>query len=183
MEADKSVAYIYAESLYHVAQRAGKTEILVQQARQLIEVYQLCVRLKTFLAVPNIRTDEKKQVLERILKGRFDDLLLNLFFVLIERHRTLLLTQILGTFLDLEEKMRGIYHAEIRTAVPLKQEEKQNLLIALQNFTGYKFRVSHIVDPQVLGGVLVRFGDTVIDGTIWGKLTDMKSHLKSLYVF
>ncbi|MCD6385163.1 ATP synthase F1 subunit delta [Candidatus Sumerlaeota bacterium] len=182
MAIERTTALVYGESLLNVVTRLGKREECVKQARELIEFLERNPKFNIFLEVPNISSAEKKEVIVRSLKGRIEQVLINLIFILIDQNRATALREVLEAFLELEEKDRGVYHAEVKTALPLDEEQRRLLQEALQEHTGFRFRISFKVDPRIIGGVFVRFEDTVIDGTLWGGLMKIRTQLESLSV-
>lgn len=180
---DRTTALVYGESLLNVVTRLGKRQECVKQARELISLIEKNPKLNVFLEVPNISSNEKKGLISNILKNKFDQVLINLIFILIDQNRATALKEVLEAFLELEEKDRGVYHAEIKTAIPLDEEQRRALKKALEEHTGLKFQISFKVDPRIIGGVFVRFEDTVIDGTLWGELMKMKTQLERVSVY
>lgn len=175
MTADKRTLRLYAEALLKVAKRLGKTQFILQQASLLVDFMNKNPKLKAFLEVPHINLTEKKQVMIRLLQNYFEPELLNLILILIDRGRAGDLPLILQEFFDIEEKDRGIFPAEVWTAFSLTDEQKNLLTTALQDYTGFKLRLSFMVDSRLIGGVIFRFQDTLIDGSLWGQLMKIKS--------
>ncbi len=177
MKADATTINTYALSLLKVAERFKKTQLITQQVNLLLEILQKNPRFVTFLEVPHIDLVEKKQVAHRLLSTYFDQLLLNLVYILIDHRRASTLPEILELFLELEEKNRGFYPAEIYTAVPLDEQQKQLLTQSLQEYTGHNLKISFKVDPRIIGGVIFRLEDTLIDASLKGQLEKIRSQL------
>lgn len=177
MKTDASAINTYAVSLLKVAERSGKTQLITQQVSSLLEILKKNPRFVTFLEVPHIDPVEKKQVANRLLSNYFDQLLLNLVYLLIDHRRARALPEILERFLELEEKSRGFYPAEIYTAVPLEEQEKHLLTQSLQEYTGYNLKISFKVDPGIIGGVIFRLEDNLIDASLKGQLEKIRSQL------
>ncbi|MCX7766657.1 MAG: ATP synthase F1 subunit delta [Candidatus Sumerlaeia bacterium] len=180
MKTDATTINTYASSLLKVAERCGKIQIITQQVSLLLEILQKNPRFITFLEVPNIDPIEKKELTNRLLSNYFDRLLLNLVFILIDHRRAGALPKILERFIELEEKHRGFYPAEIYTAISLDEQQKHLLTQSLQDYTGYKLKITFKVDPRIIGGVIFRLEDTLIDASLKGQLEKLKSQLRQI---
>jgi F-type H+-transporting ATPase subunit delta len=173
-----AVARRYAEALFAVAQQQGKVELLDAQAKTLIPVWR-DQSVRRFFIAPQIPAAKKKAAAEARLGGRIEPLLINLIKVLIDHNRVGALVEVLEHFDLLTDRLRGVEEVTIVTAVPLSDPQKEAITAQLLRFSAYgELRVGTQVDPDVLGGVLVRLGrNQVLDGTLASRLGALKDSL------
>ncbi len=118
----------------------------------------------------------KKQLLEEKLKG-LDPLVINLASLLVVKARTRLIGQITAEYEVLLNRQYGIEPARVTTAVPIDDEEKARLAQRLSALTGKKVAVKLEVEPDLVGGIVARIGDKLIDGSIRNRLALLKNRL------
>ncbi|MBE6071225.1 MAG: F0F1 ATP synthase subunit delta [Clostridium butyricum] len=164
----------YALALYEVAEEKGQVQEYLKDLREICDLIENNHDFYEVIKHPQISTKRKKKTFINIFKGKIDEELLSFLLILIEKDRILYLRKKLNQMeiIDLERKntVRGL----IKTAVPLLQEE----LDKLQNIFEAKYNKKIIfetnVDKSLLGGVYVRIGNNVIDGTVKAKINEMK---------
>jgi len=99
---------------------------------------------------------------------------------LMDRQREIYLADIIDYFTDMANKGRNISDVKATSAVELSGEEKKKLAAAMAKCTGKQVRLSYDVDPKLLGGVVVRVGDKVIDGSVIARLQTLREHLRQI---
>ncbi len=119
---------------------------------------------------------DKARLVEHALKG-VDPLVLNLARLLLRRRRIALAPQIAEAFQELLDEARGISHAVVTTAVPLSQDEVRAVTQRLTQMTGRVVVVEAQVDESILGGLVVRLGDRLIDGSTRSRLEALRRRL------
>lgn len=133
-------------------------------------------QLATLMDSPQFPFERKAAV----LKGQFKDLnplVVNLLHVLTNRGKFNLLPEIYAEYQNLFNEYRGIEAAEVTTAVRLEDKQKQALVQDLQELTGKKVILTTCVDPAILGGIVIRVGGKLIDGSTRSRLAALKSEL------
>lgn len=173
-----AVAKRYATALFELALDSGRVEQLDDQAKSLEGLF-ADARIKHFFLSPQIAALQKKQALERQLKGRIDPWLLQLLKLLIDKRRIEFMPAIMREFDVLTNKHIGIEAVTIVSAVVLTEQQREAIVAAVRRFSAYgKLEVHSEVDTGVLGGVKVRLGDNVvIDGTVSTRLRSMRERL------
>ncbi len=143
-------------------------------------------------AIAALMTDERVDALMTRSKAAFADkvavveqalpqsgpLVVNLAKLLVQKHRTYLAPFIARSFREMVDLHRGVSHARVRTAVPLSDEEQAELARRLAELTGGQVRVELTVDPSIIGGLVARIGDRIIDGSTEGKLRALRRRLQ-----
>lgn len=120
--------------------------------------------------------EAKEQLLQRVL-GQPAPLVWNLVRLLSSKGRLELLPQIEERFRTLLDEERGIAHAQVLTAVPMSDDERQALAQRLSQLTGKQVEVQAFVEPEILGGLVARIGDRLVDGSARTRLLALKRQL------
>ena len=164
----------YALALYEVAEEKGKVQEYLKDLREICDLIENNHDFYEVIKHPQISTRRKKKTFINIFKGKIDEELLSFLLILIEKDRILYLRKKLNQMeiIDLERKntVRGL----IKTAVPLLQEELDKLQNTFEAKYNKKIIFETNVDKSLLGGVYVRIGNNVIDGTVKAKINEMK---------
>jgi F-type H+-transporting ATPase subunit delta len=127
---------------------------------------------------PKLTEADQKQVVGQLLqKGLVDDLAVNLLMLLLRRHRLASLPRILEIYQELYNKEKGVIVADVTSAVPLDDAHKQRVADQLSKITGktIELRVHH--DPRILGGLITRIGDELIDASVATRLAELSERL------
>lgn len=132
--------------------------------------------LRSALENPRIPFASKQDMLKAVLEG-VDPLALNLAYLLARKRQTELVEDITAQYSAMLDSHRGVEHAKVTTAVSLEDQELQAIAGKLSRMTGKKIVAHPEVDPGILGGMIVRIGDQLIDGSVRGKLERLKRDL------
>lgn len=176
------IAQRYAKALLQAAIAAGKADEVFEDAENLLALQSHAPRMRNFLFSPQIATEAKHALLDKILKGRATDLFVELMHILIDKKRIVFFAEIAEAYKLLYEKEKGIIEVKAITAVPLEERLREKLARTLESQTGKKVRVTHEVDPRILGGMIVRMEDKLIDGSVRFQLEQLRRHLRETKV-
>jgi len=128
------------------------------------------------LESPKIPFSEKARILSQRLEG-VTPLAMNLAYLLVARGRLRIVEDIVIEYERLVDDQRGIAHAEVATAVPLDEEEKDKVIHRLGDIVGKEIVLSARVDPSLIGGLVARVGDKLIDGSTKSRLLSLRESL------
>lgn len=182
MARDPDVAHVYAESLLKAARRAGKVDQVFEDADALHRCFPRDTQLKRFLESPRIRKDVKHDAINRILRGRADELIINLVHVMLRNNRIENLDDTLALVYELVEEQRGIIPSSVTTAIELTPEQKHEMKRCLEQRLGLRFNIRFRVDPKILGGVVFKYRDRQIDGSLLFDLQKIRERLMALSI-
>ncbi len=126
---------------------------------------------------PAVPLADRERVVRDALGGRISDKALNLILLLVRRGRADVLGGVASEFRRLRDQHQGISHAAVTSAAPLDEAEIDGLRERLADMTRGPVEISFEVDPTILGGVVVRIGDRLIDGSIRGRLERLRNRL------
>jgi F-type H+-transporting ATPase subunit delta len=176
----RSAAAEYATALADVAIASGRAEVLRQEVRSFADLAAGSADLRNFLSSPAISRAAKQELLEKLVTftGGSKELR-NFLFVLVDHHRTALVAEISREFETVLLRRMGVAEADVTSARELSAEQKQKLAGTLQTVTGKKIEARYAVDPTLVGGLVVRIGSTIYDGSVRAQLEQMAARLNS----
>lgn len=174
----KSASLQYANALADIALAQGAAEPAAKQLNDFGSAYAQSAELRTFLASPAVTVEAKHAVIEKIT-GRMgaSKIIRNFLFVITDHRRTQLIPEILAMFQQVIRQRQGVAEAQISSAVELSAAQKKELAATLTKVTGKKIETKYSLDPALLGGAVVRIGDTIYDGSLRSRLNEMRSRL------
>ncbi|WP_125153353.1 F0F1 ATP synthase subunit delta [Clostridium rectalis] len=164
----------YALALYKVAEEKGKIE---EYRRDLFEIVNIIYNNEELLQLikhPQISTSKKKKIFIDIFKGKIDEELLSFLLILIEKDRILYIKEKQKELEKIYREKHNMLLAHVKTVIPLDEEDKSLLIGKLEKKYHKDIILKEEIDKSIIGGVYVRVGDDVIDGTIKSKIHDMK---------
>jgi len=164
----------YALALYEVAEEKGKVEEYLKDLQEIVLLMKNDVEFLRVIKHPKIGTSAKKEMFTRIFKDKIDEGLLSFLLILIEKGRILFVEENLKEMEKIHLKRTNTLLAEVKTVIPLMETERENLRLKLSKIYDKKILFDEKLDKKVIGGVYIRIGDDVIDGTVKSKLEEMK---------
>jgi len=174
----KSASLQYANALADIALEQGAAEPAAKQLESFGAAYAQSVELRTFLASPAVSLEAKHSVIEKIAaRLGASKIIRNFLFVIADHRRTPLIPEIITAFQQVLRQRQGIAEAEISSPVELTGAQKKELSAALARLTGKKIEPKYSFDPALLGGAVVRIGDTIYDGSLRSRLNEMRARL------
>jgi F-type H+-transporting ATPase subunit delta len=171
---DTTIARNYAEALFALAQKANDLRGWGTQISDVADAIGRDRTLRLFLESPRIDAGRKNDVLARAFQDRMPRLLVRFLQTLVRNRRQLLIPQIAHEYLGLVDQAEGRMHATVTMAREPQGEDLQVISRELSRSFG-KNVVPHVtVNPAILGGVIVRVGDTVLDGSVRRRLGKLR---------
>ena len=174
----KSASLQYANALADIALEQGAAEPAAKQLESFGAAYAQSAELRTFLGSPAVSVEAKHEVLERIAKRLGSSKIIrNFLLVIADNRRTQLIPEIAAAFQQVLRQRQGVAEAEIVSAVDLTAAQKKDLAATLERLTRKKNEPRYSLDPSLLGGAVVRIGDTIYDGSLRTRLNEMRARL------
>lgn len=170
----------YAEALFEIARAQNKIDELEEELRSVNSVVAASRELQKVLYHPQIAPEEKKGILKAIFEGKVSATTVNFLYLLVDHKREAFLKDIVTFFTSLADRARNVVQVQVTSAVELTAEEKGKLKETLEKATRKNVRAEYSVDPSLIGGVVVRIGDRVIDGSVKTRLAGMREHLRQI---
>lgn len=164
----------YANALFEVARVEGSLDAVENELFQIARALETNDELRTTLTDEMIPVERRQGVIEDLLNGRASPVTVSLVSFIVGAGRGRQLPAIVDRLVARAAEAKNKVVAEVRTAVPLTDDQRSRLADALGKATGKSVEVKSIVDPSVLGGVVAEIGDTVIDGSIRNRLEQLR---------
>jgi ATP synthase F1 delta subunit len=169
----EEIAQVYARSLFEVAEEQKKLDTVKQELDQFATAVHENRELAVFFFSPYFSAEEKKDGLHRAVEGA-DPVLLNFLEALIERHRMPVIFRIAADFEKLYDKSNKLLPVTVTSAVELDQETIDSLVKRIGEQTGNEIELSSKVDPEILGGIVLRVGNFIMDASIRTRLEQLR---------
>jgi F-type H+-transporting ATPase subunit delta len=174
----KSASHQYANALADVALEQNAAGAALAQLNDFASAYKESAELRNFLASPAVTSKEKHAVVEK-LAARLGEskIVRNVLFLVVDHHRTHMFGELAEVFQTVIRERQGIAEAKVTSATELTEAQKKGLAQTLEKKTGKKIEAKYAVNKNLLGGVVVRIGDTVYDGSLRHRLNEMRAKL------
>ena len=174
----KSASLQYANALADIALARGAAVPVTQQLGDFTAAYASSTELRNILASPAVSKAEKRGVAERIsARLGAGKIVRNFLFVVIDHQRTQLLPEIFESFENVVRERQGVAEAEIFSPTALSEARKKELTQVLERLTGKRVEAKFSLDARLLGGAMVRVGDTIYDGSLRKRLNALREQL------
>jgi len=171
----ESAARRYANAVFEIAEAEGKFDDWERDLDLLAQIFRPDEVL-AWLSNPSVPMSEKESLIEIGLAFTSQEAR-NFGRLLVARGRTSLADQILTIFRAKLDETRGIAHARVTTAVSLTEADLSAIAARLASMTGQQVKIEPVVDPTILGGIVVRIGDRLIDASAKARLVALKRRL------
>jgi F-type H+-transporting ATPase subunit delta len=174
----KSASLQYANALADVALAQGAADAALKQLNDVAAAFATSGELRNVLASPAVPREAKHGVIEKIAaRTGAGKIIRNFLFVISDHQRTHILPEIVAAFEGVIRQRQGVAEAEISSAVELSAAQKKKFAQTLERITGKKIEAKYSLDPTLLGGAVVRVGDTIYDGSVRNSLNEMRARL------
>jgi F-type H+-transporting ATPase subunit delta len=167
----------YAKALFEVAQAKGQVAETENHLKLVADVLEGNAELRAFLSAPGVPQEAKTGALRTVFGQTVSAEVLNALCLLVERGRQNEIDAVREAFMALSGEALGRIDATVTSAKPLSDEEKDRLAAAFGKILGKTVRLQANVDPSLLGGLTVRIGDTLYDGSLRSKLARLEKDL------
>ena len=171
---------IYAKALLGTSEKAGVSDLVLEEFDSVVrDVLPNLPQLRDALESPRIPLEAKQRMLDKAFGGKMCVPLLNFLKVVCGHGRMDCLAAIHGAARQLYNELRGRVTVAVRTAVPVDDEMLDQIRGRLQESLGREVELQTRVDPELIGGIVVRVGDTVYDASVVNRLSRLKSQTSS----
>lgn len=178
MARDPLVSQNYAQALFNVMDKQGASlDDALRETEEVRKLLQTNPKFRIFFEGPQFREELKEEIAQRVLQGQVSETFFRFIIMLLRHNRIDHLFDILEEFMKLVMEKKGIVPGVVTTAVPLSDEQRWLLQEKLEAVRGLKFNFKFQVDPKLIGGVKVRYGDTLFDSSIATYLKDLRQRL------
>ena len=172
----EEIAVVYSRSLFEAALDADRLDVVREQLGEFTDALDANRELQVFFFSPYFSTQEKKDGLQRLIDGA-DPLFLNFLELLVENHRMPVIFRVRRGYDRLWESHNRLLPVEVTSAVALDEQTVRGIGDRIAEQTGRRIELSSIVEPDILGGIVVRVGNQVLDASIRTRLDSLRKQV------
>ena len=172
----EEIAQVYARSLFEVAEELDKLDTIREQLGQFADALNENREMATFFFSPYFSTDEKKEALHKAIDGA-EETFMSFLETLVERHRMPAIFRIRVRYEAMWDDANQLLPVEVTSAVELDDQTVQNIGERIGQQTGRKVELSSSVDSAILGGIVLRVGNFILDASIRNQLNQLRKEL------
>jgi len=172
----EEIAQVYARALFEVAQEQRKLDLVREQLGQFADALNESGDLRVFFFSPYFSTEEKKDGLHKALVDA-DPTIVNFLESLLERHRMPVIFRIRDAYGRLWDSANKLLPVEVTSAVDLDEATVKSIGERIGEQTGQRVELTSKVDPAILGGIVLRVGNSILDASIKHRLDQLRKHV------
>jgi F-type H+-transporting ATPase subunit delta len=172
----EEIAQVYARALFDAAKERGELDEIREELATFADAVEGSHDLQVFLFSPYLSTDEKKDGLRRAVEDSRESFM-NFLELLVENHRMPAIFRIRRQYEDLWEHENHLLPVEVTSAVELDEATVQQIGNTIGEQTGEQIELSSRVDPDILGGIVVRVGNSILDASIRNRLEQLRKQV------
>jgi F-type H+-transporting ATPase subunit delta len=174
---DTTIARNYAEALLALARKAGDLQAWGRLIDDVANAMERDDRLRRFLEAPQVSADEKNAVLSKAYEDRAPRLFLRYLQQLVKNRRQMLIPEIANEYRNLVDEVEGRLHAQVTLAREVDDEQRAEIARRLSHTLGKTVVPQVRINPNILGGIVVRVGDRVMDGSVRRRLSILRTRM------
>lgn len=167
----------YSQAMFDIANEQHKLDKFGLELKGIRDTMQENADLQKFICHPLVQPSAKKDTLKKIFAGDVSPIVLQFLYVMIDRRREAAIVPAIDEFINLARTAQNIEVAKVRVVKPLTAAEEKKLVAGLEKMTGKKIEPLYYIDPSIIGGMVIRIGDRLIDGSLARQLHDMQQSL------
>jgi F-type H+-transporting ATPase subunit delta len=172
----EEIAQVYARALFEVAKEQGKLDLVREQIGQFADALNESGDLRVFFFSPYFSTEEKKDGLRRTVTDA-DPAIVNFLEALLERHRMPVIFRIRDEYGRLWDSENQLLPVQVTSAVGLDDATVKSIGDRIGEQTGQRVELTSTVDPSILGGIVLRVGNSILDASIKHRLDQLRKHV------
>lgn len=177
----KLVSKVYGDALFEIAVEDGHVDAFYEEAEAVWQILQDNADLSKLMSHPKIVKEEKVKIIENVFKGKISDEMLGLLCTVVDKGHFADSQSVLKYFMEQVKEYKNIGTAYVTSAMELSESQKEQIVNKLIQTTKYvKFEMHYDVDAALIGGMVIRIGDRVVDGSIKTRLYDLSRELSKI---
>ncbi len=169
----EEIATVYARALFEAAQEQGRLDVVRDQLGQVVDALESARDLQVFFFSPYFSTEEKRNGLARTLTDA-DPLVTNFLELLIENHRMPVIFRMRRALDGLWERENRLLPVEVTSAIALDDAAVAQIGEQIGAQTGRRIELTSTIDPNILGGIVLRVGNAILDASIRNRLEQLR---------
>lgn len=173
----RQVALVYAKAFLGAAEKTGQADMLIEELSSVASAIEQTPDFEAVLGSALVSPEEKVQIVDRLFATRLSPTVVDFLKVLARHGRVDLVRVVDQEVLRLHDELRGRVRVEVHTAAQLEKNQGDRLAGALRQFLSGEPKVESIVNPTLIGGIMLRVGDTVYDGSVARQLNQAREQM------
>lgn len=174
---DATIAANYAEALFDLARRTGEESAFADAFASLDRVFAADRRVRTFLVTPRIEVAAKKRVLREALTDRVPRRFLNFLMVVLDKRRQAILPAMGAQYRALLDEHLGRLNVRVTLAHEPNERMEEDITSELSRILGRRVMPHFEIDPAIVGGIIARYGDRILDASLRRRLLNLRDRL------
>jgi len=175
--AANDIARVYALSLVEVGREKKILPELEEEMKFLAELFEGDRDVRQYFVSPQFSKDSKREFVKKVFGGKFSENIINLLNVLIENGRQEFISDVHQAMMMLIDEAQNKMHVSIKTTAPLDGALKEKIVTLLSKKFNKEIVLEESVDESIMGGIIIKIGDTVIDGSLVKDLKNIRKNL------
>lgn len=178
----KLVSKTYASALYELALEEQMIDQILAEYEFVANSFDEFPEFLNIINSPKVSVDDKKKIIDDTYGKQVSELLINFLKLLIDKKRSDEMVGVYDDYKTFVKAHKGLVVAKVESVIPLEANEIKNLEAKLNQVTGKTVTVNNVINPDIMGGLVVKVGDKVIDGSIKRKLENLKHELAEIII-
>jgi F-type H+-transporting ATPase subunit delta len=178
----KGIADRYARALLALASTTEELDLFDSQLEQIVELDEKDESLVRFLTHPKVEKLKKKDLVSKVLGPYLSRYVLSMVLLVIDKNRGHLLVDVAKRFNQIADEVRGVEKGTVISAIQLPDDLFQRLERKIQRFSDRNIILQQELDPAIIGGVIVKLGNHIFDGSVRAKLGHFRDEMKKVNV-
>lgn len=176
------VASRYAKSLIDLAKEQGSLDTVYKDMKDFLDTLKRNPQIDVMLKSPVITGEHKTSVLKKIFEKAYHKNTMELFDIVVRKNRAMFLPSIAQAFIEQYQLLNNMMKASVKTAYAIDDKVREEVKQFIEKYSGKQVELQTIVDPQLIGGIVIQMGDKLYDASIAGKLRNAKKELLNTYI-
>ncbi len=175
--AELTIGTTYGTALLQAARETGKCDLILEEARQILDILEREPEFYGFINYPAISAAEKKAVIKNVFSGQICQELLNLLYIVVDKGRTYHLPKIFKAYEDMLHHEEGVSYGTIYSVESLKPQQLEKLEAETSRLLRETVKLENKLDPKLIGGVKILVDGRIIDASIRKRFEDLGSKI------
>lgn len=180
--AETKVARRYAKSLLDTGKEKNILEIINTDMQLLVDSLRVNRQLAAMFKSPVIHNFKKDTVITEIFTGKVNETTLEFMRLIISKNRGSIMDEIAKAYIQLNKDFNNVHEAYVTTATTIDSKLREQMIGIVKNATGGTIELNEIVDPSIIGGFILRWGDNQLDSSVAHKLGTLKKEFNTTFI-
>ncbi len=170
----------YSTALFQLCIEENSLDKSFEEMMFISNTFSSNEELLKIVSLPTVKANEKQKVIASVFDGRISKTVLNFLYILIEKNRISYINKIAEQFKDMYNNSCGILEVTVITAKPMNNALKDKLIKKLEAVTSKKINLIEMVDSKILGGIVLKYNNSLLDSSVKTKLDNMRAQIDSI---